>query len=149
MDFFSGFEYTGAPFELFGTPHLIGLSIVVLFNLSFLYLRKNPNSTLSRLIRYGMGIILIVNEILWHYWNVKTGQWSIQTTLPLHICSIFVFLNAFMLFTGSQRIYEFAYFLGIGGALQALFSMTSIYKESTSAVVRSLARMPIGRMTPL
>ena len=122
MDFFSGFEYTGEPFELFGSAHLIALGIALLFNLSFLYFRKNPNSSANHLIRYGMAILLIVNEVLWHYWNFKTGQWSIQTTLPLHICSIFVILNAIMLFTGSQRIYEFAYFLGIGGALQALLT---------------------------
>jgi hypothetical integral membrane protein (TIGR02206 family) len=120
--FFSGTEYSGKPFELFGTAHLIALGIILLFNLSFLYFRKNPNSPANRFIRYGMAFLLIFNEALWHYWNVRTGQWSIQTTLPLHICSIFVFLNAIMLLTGNQRIYEFAYFLGIGGALQPLLT---------------------------
>jgi hypothetical integral membrane protein (TIGR02206 family) len=42
--------------------------------------------------------------------------------LPLHLCSLFVFLSAIMLLTRSYRIYEFAYFLGIGGALQALLT---------------------------
>ena len=120
--FFSGTEYTGKPFELFGTAHLVALAVVVLFNLSFLYFRKNPNSPASLFIRYAMAVVLILNEALWHYWNIRTGQWSIQNTLPLHLCSIFVFLNAIMLVTGSERIYEYAYFLGIGGALQPLLT---------------------------
>lgn len=120
--FFSGAEYTGEPFELFGTAHLIALAIVLLFNLSFLFFRKKPDSAANYLLRYGMALVLIVNEGFWHYWNIRTGQWSLQETLPLHICSIFVFLNAIMLVTKSYRIYEFAYFLGIAGALQPLIT---------------------------
>ncbi len=120
--FFSGTEYTGKPFELFGTAHLIALSIVLLFNLSFLFFRKKPDSAVNHLLRYGMAFVLILNEGLWHYWNIRTGQWSLQETLPLHICSIFVFLNAIMLVTKSYRIYEFAYFLGIAGAVQPLLT---------------------------
>lgn len=120
--FFSGFEYTGKPFELFGTAHLIALAVVLLFNLSFLLLRKNPNSAINSVVRYGMAFLLIFNETLWHYWNVRTGQWTIQDTLPLHICSLFVFLCAIMLVTKNYSIYEFAYFLGIGGALQPLLT---------------------------
>ncbi|MCJ7622040.1 MAG: TIGR02206 family membrane protein [Anaerolineaceae bacterium] len=120
--FFAGTEYTGKPFELFGLAHLIALGLVLLFNLSFLFLRRSPNSKINQYVRYGMGVLLITNEIMWHIWNIKTGQWSIQTTLPLHICSLFVILNSLMLFTDNYRIYEFAYFLGIGGALQSLLT---------------------------
>jgi hypothetical integral membrane protein (TIGR02206 family) len=42
--------------------------------------------------------------------------------LPLHICSVLVFASAFMLFTRNYPIYEFAYFLGIGAAVQAILT---------------------------
>ena len=42
--------------------------------------------------------------------------------LPLHLCSVFVFLSAYMLVTKSYTIYEYAYFLGIAGASQALLT---------------------------
>jgi hypothetical integral membrane protein (TIGR02206 family) len=42
--------------------------------------------------------------------------------LAFHLCSIFVFLSAYMLVTKSYKIYEFAYFLGIAGAIQALLT---------------------------
>lgn len=120
--FFAGLEYTGKPFELFGPAHLIALGLVVLFNLSFLFLRRNPVSRLNTAVRYGMAAVLIINELLWHYWNMRNGFWSVQETLPLHLCSLFVILSAIMLVTKNHRIYEFAYFLGIAGALQPLIT---------------------------
>jgi hypothetical integral membrane protein (TIGR02206 family) len=69
-----------------------------------------------------MAALLITNEALWHLWNAVTGQWTIQTMLPLHLCSLFVFLSAVMLVKRSYSIYEFAYFLGIGGAVQAILT---------------------------
>ncbi|MBI9046211.1 MAG: TIGR02206 family membrane protein [Anaerolineaceae bacterium] len=120
-EFFAG-DYHGAPFELFGTAHLIGLTIIVLFNLSFLLLKGKANTRLDKIFRYGMAAFLLIDEGLWHYWNAATGQWSLQTTLPLHICSIFVFLSAYMLVTKNEKIYEFAYLLGIATAAQALLT---------------------------
>jgi hypothetical integral membrane protein (TIGR02206 family) len=67
-----------------------------------------------------LALILLVNEIAWHYWNHVVGRWTIQTMLPLHLCSVLVWAGALMLLTKSYRIYEFMYFMGIAGAVQAL-----------------------------
>jgi hypothetical integral membrane protein (TIGR02206 family) len=40
--------------------------------------------------------------------------------LPLHLCSVLVWAGALMLVTKNYRIYEFMYFMGIAGAIQAL-----------------------------
>ena len=69
-----------------------------------------------------MALILIVNEFGWHLWNLVNGTWTVQTMLPLHLCSVFVFLSAIMLVTRSYTIFEYAFFLGIGGALQAFLT---------------------------
>ncbi len=50
------------------------------------------------------------------------GKWNVVEYLPLHLCSLFVILNSIMLFTRSYRIYEYSYFLGIAGALQAFLT---------------------------
>ena len=54
--------------------------------------------------------------------NLKKMKWTIQKMLPLHLCSVLVFLSAYMLITNSYPLYEFIYFLGIGGALQAVLT---------------------------
>lgn len=115
-------DYKGEPFQLFGSAHLIALGLVLLFNLSLPLLRGPDKQLLRQKFRYSLAVILLINEAIWHFWNWSTGQWTIQTMLPLHLCSVFVFLSAYMLLNGSYTIYEFAYFLGIGGATQALLT---------------------------
>lgn len=122
MEEFFAFDYHGAPFELFGTAHLIALGVVLAINLLIITYRKQFTPQFQKSFRIGLATILLVDEAAWHAWNYFTGQWTIQTMLPLHLCSILVFASAYMLLTRNYRIYEFAYFLGIGGALQALLT---------------------------
>jgi hypothetical integral membrane protein (TIGR02206 family) len=42
--------------------------------------------------------------------------------LPLHVCSILIWLSGFMLIFGNYVVYEFAYFMGIGAAIQYLLT---------------------------
>jgi hypothetical integral membrane protein (TIGR02206 family) len=122
MGEFFVWEYTGGPFRLFSPSHLIALSVVVFVNLSLVYSRRNSSPQARRVFRYSLAVLLLLNETAWHLWIWTTGQWTIQTMLPLHLCSVFVFLSAIMLVTKSYAIYEFAYFLGVGGAAQALLT---------------------------
>jgi hypothetical integral membrane protein (TIGR02206 family) len=115
-------DYSGEPFELFGPAHLVALGVVALINLSFILLRRNPDQRLRRAVRYGLAALLIVNEVGWHIWIWQTGQWTVQAMLPLHLCTLFIWLSPVMLLTRSYAIYEFAFFLGIGGAFQTLLT---------------------------
>jgi len=115
-------DWTGAPFELFGTAHLIALALLALANVALFYVRDHTGETARRNIRYGMAIFLVINETAWHLWKWSIGEWTVQTMLPLHLCSALVWLSAYMLITKNRAIYEFAYLLGIAGALQALLT---------------------------
>jgi len=121
VDFFAK-DYTGEPFHLFGIAHLVALGIVILLNVVIVLARSRFTSRTKQYFRYLLATLLLINEIAWHAWNYFTGQWTIQTMLPLHLCSVLVFVSAYMLITRSYGIYEFAYFLGIGGAVQALLT---------------------------
>ena len=116
--FFAG-DYPGPAFELFGATHLAALAFLLLLNLYLLRFRNADDKT-KRAIRWRLALILLINEIAWHYWNYTVGLWTIQTMLPLQLCSLMVWFGALMLFTKSYRIYQFVYFLGIGAAIQAL-----------------------------
>ena len=120
-DFFAR-DYTGGAFILFSSAHLGALAAVLVVNLALLFLR-GPGKEKPRLwFRYGLAIILIVNELAWHIWNLAVGTWTVQTMLPLHLCSVFVYGSAIMLVRRDVRIYEFAYLIGIAGAIQPLFT---------------------------
>ena len=122
MDRFFTKDWSGAPFELFNTPHLIALGIVLAINLALLLWGRRFPERWRRPTRYTLAAILVVDELLWHWWNVYIGEWTVQTMLPLHLCSVFVWLNAVMLVFKVYSIYEVAYLLGIAGALQALLT---------------------------
>lgn len=112
-------DYEGAPFEYWGIAHLGALVLLVLLNLYLIRFRYASDRTKGT-IRWILALILLANEIAWHYWTYNAGLWTLQTMLPLHLCSALVWLGALMLITKSYRIYEFMYFMGIGGAIQAL-----------------------------
>lgn len=120
-DFFT-YNYQGAPFELFGTAHLVALAVVLAINLFIGLVWKNPSESAKRAFRYSLAAILLVNESLWHWWNWTSGVWTIQTMLPLHLCSVLVFASAYLLITKAYPVYEFVYLLGIAGATQALLT---------------------------
>jgi hypothetical integral membrane protein (TIGR02206 family) len=118
IEFFAA-NYSGPAFEFLGTAHLAALGGLVFLNL-FLILFKNASDGTKASLRWMLALILWGNEFAWHYWNYINGQWTVQTMLPLHLCSVLVWVGAWMLVTKSYRIYEFMYFMGIAGAIQAL-----------------------------
>lgn len=115
-------HYTGEPFLLFGPGHLISLAVIIVINLSFIWLRKSENQKLKDGVRYAITFLLVISEGSWHIWNIAIGEWTIQTHLPFHLCAVLVWTSLFMLLTKNYRIYEFVYFLGIAGASQALLT---------------------------
>ena len=121
MDQFFAKDFTGGEFAFLGIAHLIALLSIVVLN--FYLLRDKAKSEAMRSkTRWTMAIMLWVNELGWHIWNASVSQWDVQTMLPLHVCSVLVWLSGVMLVTKNYTIYEFAYFMGIGGALQALLT---------------------------
>jgi len=120
MSQYFAYDYTGNPFVLFGTWHLAALLVIVLINVGMLGIRRASEKTRT-IVRWSMAIVLWLDEASWHIWNSYWGHWTIAQ-LPLHICSLLIWLTGFMLIFKIHRIYEFAYFIGIGGAMQALLT---------------------------
>jgi hypothetical integral membrane protein (TIGR02206 family) len=123
MDFLQYFvrDYHGAPFILFGTAHIVTLIVIALCILGLTRFKGASEQTL-RNVRWTMAIVMWVNEIGFHLWNVAIGTWTIHTMLPLQLCNVLVILTGFMLIFKNYPIYEFSYFLGIGAAVQPLLT---------------------------
>ena len=112
-------SFDGPAFRYFGITHFAALALLFMLNLALISFKNTSDSTKTNL-RWLLGLALLINEIAWHYWNYRVGRWTLQTMLPLHLCSLLVWMGAVMLVTKNHRIYEFMYFMGIGGAIQAL-----------------------------
>lgn len=121
MESYFSYEYDGAPFALFGSAHLVALLALTLFG--FVLMRaRNASEKTRKKVRITLGVFLWINESIWHIWNATWGHWDVQTMLPLNACSILIWLSGFMLIFRNSTIYEFSYFMGIGGAFQYLMT---------------------------
>lgn len=115
-------DYSGSPFRLFGPAHLIALCSIAACNASFVPIKLYAPQKVHEWIRYGLIIIWLGDEIVRHWWHVKTGQWSLQDSLPLHLCPFTGYLAALLLLTRHYYVYEFVYFMGIAAPGIALFT---------------------------
>lgn len=124
-DFFS-VEYTDVPLQIFGSKHLTVVAIFALVWLSFFYFRGVWNDKQRNAVRAALAIALGVNEIGLHIWSAYWGIWNVQTMLPLHMCSVMVWITVYTAMTDNRSLYDFTYFLGIGGALQAVLTPVDV-----------------------
>lgn len=122
METFFGKDFIDGPFVLFSTQHLIAIFTIILVGTLIILTQRRASPQQHLRVRWVMAILLVANETMWHIWNISIGEWSIQTMLPLHLCSVLVWLCAYMLVTKNRTIYEFAYLIGIAGALQAVLT---------------------------
>ena len=115
-------DFAGEPFELFSLSHWIAISCILLCLVLIYVFRNRMSEQTKKTIRYTLAAILVINETGWHIWNAAIGEWTLQTMLPFHLCSILVWLSAYMLVKKNLYIYEFGYLLGTMGALQAILT---------------------------
>ncbi|MFH1185563.1 MAG: TIGR02206 family membrane protein [Chloroflexota bacterium] len=119
MSEFFSVDFAGPAFASLGPAHIGALAVILTLNIALMAFR-HASARAKSAVRLGLAIVLWGAEASWHLWNVAMGTWTAQTMLPLNACSILIWLSGLMLVRNDFRIYEFAYFLGIGGALQYL-----------------------------
>jgi hypothetical integral membrane protein (TIGR02206 family) len=111
---------TGIDFVHFGPSHLIAIAIILAINLSFFWLRDRLSEEVRRKIRICLAIFILVTETIYEGWRGVVGIYTIQDSLPLHMCAVMLVLSPLTLLTRNQVLFEIVYFLGLGGAGQAL-----------------------------
>jgi len=73
-------------------------------------------------IRYTVAGILLLSALLIHPYLYFTGRWSVQTSLPLHMCTLAQWLAIFALIRPRQWLFDILVFWGIAGGLNALLT---------------------------
>jgi len=122
MEKYFALLYEGTSFELFGTQHLTALAIITVFCFSCLYFRTIWGEKERKIVRWVFAIAIVLNESSLHIWSLYWGIWDVQTMLPLHMCAVLIWSSAYMLITKNYTIYEMVYFIGLGGAMQAVLT---------------------------
>lgn len=113
----------GLEFKIFSTSHLavLALAITVYCILYFFRSKLKKHPSKGR-IGTGIALALLSLELALRVWEKAWGIWSLQGSLPLHLCSISLLFSVAMLLSRSYALYEITYFWGVGGAIQALLT---------------------------
>ena len=115
-------EWHGPPFALFGPGHLLSLALIAALALALTRLR-GASEAARRRARICLALTMAVGELSWHWWTLAfTGGWTLDRMLPLHMCTALAWVGVYTLLSLNPISYEFVYFLGIGGALQAVLT---------------------------
>jgi hypothetical integral membrane protein (TIGR02206 family) len=114
-------DYHGGPFVNFSAGHLWVLVALLAFGVWMMRFRHADAPTRRR-ARITLAAMMVVTELSWHVWAWHYVGWTADKMLPLHICSALVWVGAYTLVTLDVFFYDFLYFMGIGGPLQAVLT---------------------------
>jgi hypothetical integral membrane protein (TIGR02206 family) len=69
-----------------------------------------------------IAVSVVLAEAGWWVINIVNGTWTVQWSLPLHLCEAGCFLVAAALWWRFRFAFEMSYFWGLGGTAPGLFS---------------------------
>lgn len=113
----------GLGFPYFGTLHLTWLAVFVLFTLLSSLLYRNASPAARKKLRLLFAALLLADEAFKTVCLLVGGLW-LPDYLPLHLCSINIFLIALHAVRPSEAVGSFLYAVCIPAAIAALLFPT-------------------------
>ncbi len=111
------------PFVPFGTAHWIALLVLVaggFFVIGPLGVRASAR--VRRRTAIGLVVVLLIGEAGMHVYDAARGIWSLQTSLPLDMCTLGIFVTAHALLTSSRISFEIAFFWHLSGSVHGMIT---------------------------
>lgn len=108
-------------FRIFALPHIAYL-ISLLAVAGTLAWWSGADEQRTKTIRYTLGVMLLVNEVVWYYYFVHQDWFIFPYTLPLQLCDILVWIAVIAALTARQWSYELLYYWGLSGTTMALLT---------------------------
>lgn len=113
----------GQGFSLFGATHLATLALFVLLAAVMCRVYRAADAARRGRIRRLLAVLLLADELFKHAGLLLGGNWMLDY-LPLHLCSINIFLVALYALRPSNALANFLYAVCLPGALAALLTPT-------------------------
>lgn len=106
----------------FGTTHIIWLSIVLLLMVSIILICRKQSDAIRLRLQKIFIITAATLEISRWVWAAVIGHYTIVEMLPLHLCSLSIWVIMLAVFTKNSFLKNFSYALCMPGALAALLT---------------------------
>ena len=115
--------------SLWWQTNLITIGIIISLLLLGRCLNPNNRETLARLI----GAVLIYRTVGVHFYWDHLGIWTIESSLPLHLCGLSAILSGIVIFWRNQIAYECLFYWGLPGAFHSL--LTPEFTQGTGGLL--------------
>jgi hypothetical integral membrane protein (TIGR02206 family) len=116
-------------FKLFSLPHLSVITLTVLVTVLLVFVARKANSPrFTKTLCWTMAVVLVINELCYYAIGIRSRTWLgfVQTSLPLHLCGLALYLTIITLVTKKQFIFEMACYWGLVGTPQAILTPTEL-----------------------
>lgn len=123
------FAFEGARFQFYSISHIVPLIIIAAAAAALYFFRRflQQSAVSKRIIGIIIPFLVLTAFALQFIWIVSRGYFNIRYSLPLHLCDITFMLVFFLCLFPNKYLAEIMYFIGIGGALQALLTPALAY----------------------
>ena len=108
--------------EIFSSQWFIYTASCITAILLILFIGRKLNEANKRYLRTGLGILCLASVILIHPYLISINQWSLQTSLPLHMCELSEIFAAVTLIWPRQRLFEILCYWGIPGGFHSILT---------------------------
>lgn len=100
----------------------LGWYIFTAVALFFWFIAPQVGSPRLSSFERGLGLFIALNYGFYHGAAVLRGEWTVQDSLPLHMCNLTQLMLIWHLFTGQKWAFHIAAVWGPLGGIQALFT---------------------------
>lgn len=113
-----------SPFQLFGTPHLVALGLVLVVPILLSVAARRGGERTTTVICITFAVLVFANDAgHWIYRLATAGvDEFVVRHMPLHICGIAVMALAVTLIFRNRYTFEVVYFWGLAGTVNALLT---------------------------
>ena len=106
----------------FSVIHFCWLTMSFILILVTVLIYKRQKTLVRQRIQKTLVILIAFLDVSRWVWAACIGHYSIVEMLPLHLCSLSVWLEMAAVFTGKPMLKEFGYALGMPGALFSILT---------------------------
>lgn len=115
----------GVGFNYFDSTHLAWIIGFIVFALICSLVYRNSDTNKKDKMRKLFAFLIICDELFKQVGLLSNGLWDVSY-LPLHLCSINIFIIAYHIFKPNKTIDNFLYAVCVPGALAAILAPTWI-----------------------